>query len=172
MLTYIDAKADYEPASVDYLSPGSIRVRNLLASVQQRFDTVTLTAEYNAPHNNRAGLGALMPDGTRDSVTYYVQGEWRFHPERELVLRNEVNYRDKHDKSGQKLQAATGLPTHLMFSNDWVVGLRWDATPNLMLRAEYHHVNGTSWLPGLDNPNIFATEQRWNMGLLQAAYRF
>ena len=113
-----------------------------------------------------------MPDGTRDSNVYYLQGEWRFHPKWELVLRNEVHHRDKHDKSGEKLHAATGLPAHILFTDDWVVGLRWDATPNLMFRAEYHHVNGTGWLPGLDNPDVFATEQRWNMGLLQAAYRF
>ncbi|MBU4499501.1 MAG: TonB-dependent receptor [Thiobacillus sp.] len=172
MLTYIDAKADYEPASVDYLSPGSIRVRNLLASVQQRFDTVTLTAEYNEPRNSRSGLGAALPDTARDSLSYYLQAEWRFHPEWELVVRNEINHRDKDDKDGTRLQAARGLPAHLLYTDDWVVGLRWDVTPNLMLRAEYHHVNGTSWLPGLDNPDIFATEQRWNMGLLQAAYRF
>jgi hypothetical protein len=172
MLTYIDADADYEPGSPDYLAAGSIRVRNVLASFQQRFNTLTLTAEYNEPHNSRSGFGALMPDGNRNSATYYLQGEWRFHPEWELMLRNEINHRDNHDKSGLKFQAATGLPAHLMFSNDWVVGLRWDATPNLMFRAEYHHVNGTSWLPGLDNPNVYATEQRWNMGLLQAAYRF
>lgn len=167
MLTYIDAETDYEPGSPDYLLPGSIRIRNLLASFQQRFDSLTLTAEYNEPRFDRSGFGALMPDGTRYSVAYYLQGEWRFHPEWELVVRNEINNRDKNDTSGQKLQAAKGL-----YTNDWVVGLRWDATPNLMLRLEYHHVNGTSWLPGLDNPDVFATEQRWNMGLLQAAYRF
>ncbi|OYW38880.1 MAG: hypothetical protein B7Z35_06020 [Hydrogenophilales bacterium 12-61-10] len=172
MLTYIDAKADYEPASADYLAAGSIRVRNVLASIQQRFDTVTLTAEYNEPRNSRAGFGAAFPDGVRDSLTYYLQAEWRFHPEWELVVRNEINYRDQDDRSGKKLQAATGLPAHLLYTDDWVIGLRWDVTPSLMLRAEYHHVNGTSWLPGLDNTDIFATEQRWNMGLLQAAYRF
>ncbi|MDP1928417.1 MAG: hypothetical protein Q8K62_07895 [Thiobacillus sp.] len=172
MLTYVDANADYQPGNPDNLAPGSIHFRNLLLSFQQRFDTVTLTAEYGEPRIDRTGFGAALPDAGRDSIVRYMQGEWRFHPEWELVLRNEVNYRDKNDKSGQKLHAATGLPAHAMFSNDWVVGLRWDVTPNLMLRAEYHHVNGTSWLPGLDNPDIFATEQHWNMGLLQAAYRF
>lgn len=172
MLTYIDADADYEPGSPDYLAAGSISVRSTLASFQQRLDTLTLTAEYNETHNSRAGFGVAFPDTTNNPMAYYVQGEWRFHPEWELVLRNEVHYRDKYDKSGQKFHTATGRPAHALFSDDWVVGLRWDATPNLMLRAEYHHVNGTSWLPGLDNPDVFATEQRWNMGLLQAAYRF
>lgn len=172
MLTYIDAKADYEPGAPDNLAAGSIRFRNLLLSFQQRFDTLTLTGEYGKPRTERSGFGTALPDTSRDSAAYYLQGEWRFHPEWELVLRNEINYRDTHDKSGQKIHAATGLPAHILYTDDWVVGLRWDATPNLMLRAEYHHVNGTSWLPGLDNPDIFATEQRWNMGLLQAAYRF
>lgn len=41
--------------------------------------------------------------------------------------------------------------------------LRWDATPNLMLRAEFHHVDGTAWLPSPDNPVFLSREQRWNM---------
>jgi hypothetical protein len=41
-----------------------------------------------------------------------------------------------------------------------------------MLRAEYHNVNGTGWLPGPDNPVFGSREQRWNMWLFQAAYRF
>ncbi|WP_310446809.1 hypothetical protein [Thiobacillus sp.] len=172
MLTYVDANADYEPGTPDTLGAGEIHFRNLLLSFQQRLDTVTLTAEYGQPRTDRSGFGPAFPDGGRDSITRYVQGEWRFHPEWEVVLRNEVNYRDKTDKTGRKLQAATGLPAHAMYSDDWVIGLRWDVTPNFMLRAEYHHVDGTSWVPGLDNPDIFATEQRWNMGLLQAAYRF
>ena len=59
-----------------------------------------------------------------------------------------------------------------MFARDTTLGLRWDTTPNLMLRAEFHHVDGTGWLPGPDNPVFFSREQRWNMWLLQAAYRF
>ena len=172
MLTYADARADYSPGSMDSLAAGKVRFRNLLATVQQRFDTLTLTAEYGEPRGNLSGFGPALPGNSRTVQAFYLQGEWRFHPAWELMLRHDLFYRDKDDKSGRQFQAATGLPSHNMFARDSTLGLRWDATPSLMLRAEYHHVNGTGWLPGPDNPAFFSREQRWNMWLLQAAYRF
>ncbi len=171
MLTYADAKGDYLPGSLDPLAAGEVRFRNWLASVQQRLDTLTLTAEYAEPRLDLRGFGAL-PDTHRVVQAVYLQGEWRFRPAWELMLRHDIFYRDKNDKNGRQFQAATGLPAHTMFARDWTLGLRWDATPSLMLRAEYHHVDGTGWLPGLDNPDFLSREQRWNMWLLQAAYRF
>jgi hypothetical protein len=172
MLTYADARADYSPGSVDPLAAGNLRFHNLLATLQQRLDTLTLTAEYGEPKLDLRDFGPSLPDLSRTVQSYYLQGEWRFQPNWELMLRHDVFYRDKNDKSGRQFQIATGLPAHGMFARDWALGLRWDATPDLMLRAEYHHVDGTAWLPGPDNPNFFSREQRWNMWLLQAAYRF
>jgi hypothetical protein len=172
VLTYADAKADYQPGSPDVLAAGKVEFRNLLASIQQRFKTVTLTAEYGEPHSSLDGFGPLLPNTSRDIQAYYLQGEWRFHPAWELMLRHETLYRNQNDKSGSQFQADTGLPAHSMFAHDWALGLRWDATPSWMLRAEYHHVDGTGWLPGLDNPSFATREQHWNMWLFQAAYRF
>lgn len=172
MVTYANATGDYTPGNADVLRAGSIHFRNLLFSAQQRLDTVTLTAEYGEPRFDTAGFGPFLPDSHRVIQAGYLQGEWRFLPAWELMLRHDIFYRDKHDKSGRQFAAATGLPAHSMFARDTTLGLRWDATPNLMLRAEFHHVDGTGWLPGPDNPNFFSREQRWNMWLLQAAYRF
>ena len=172
MLTYADARADYSPGSPDSLATGEIRFRNLLATVQQRLDTLTLTAEYGQPQGNRRGFGPALPDDSRTVQAFYLQGEWRFRPAWELMLRHDIFYRDRNDKNGRQFEAATGLPAHSMFARDSTLGLRWDATPSLMLRAEYHHIDGTGWLPGPDNPDLFSREQRWNMWLLQAAYRF
>ena len=172
MLTYVDAKADYSPGS-DTLAAGKLRYRHLMATAQQRLDTLTLTAEYGEPRLDLSGFdSAQLPDSHGVAQGYYLQGEWRFHPEWELMLRHDVFYRDKHDKAGHQFYTDTGLPAHTMFSHDSTLGLRWDVTPSLMLRAEYHHVNGTGWLPGPDNPDFLSREQRWNMWLLQAAYRF
>ena len=49
------------------------------------------------------------------------------------------------------------LPAHNRFAKDITVGLRWNITPEFMLRAEYHRVNGTGWLSTLDNPVTWAT---------------
>jgi outer membrane receptor protein involved in Fe transport len=172
-LTYADAKADYAPGGADFLAAtGKVHFRNILFSAQQRLDTLTLTAEYGEPRLDLNGFGPFLPDTHRVVQAAYLQGEWRFHPAWELMLRYDAFYRDTSDKNGRKFQAATTLPAHSMFARDWTLGLRWDATPSLMLRAEYHHVDGTGWLPGPDNPNFFSRERHWNMWLLQAAYRF
>ena len=172
MLTYANARADYIPGSADPLAAGSVQFRNLLFTVQQRLDTVTLTAEYGEPRFDDTGFGLALPDTHRVIQAGYLQGEWRFLPVWELMLRHDIFYRDKNDRSGRQFAAATGLPAHSMFARDTTLGLRWDTTPNLMLRAEFHHVDGTAWLPGPDNPVFLSREQRWNMWLLQAAYRF
>lgn len=172
MLTYADARANYVPGSSDTLAAGKVQFRNLLFTAQQRFDTVTLTAEYGEPRFDTTGFGPYLPNSHRVIQSGYLQGEWRFRPAWELMLRHDIFYRDRHDKDGRLFAAATGLPGHGMFARDTTLGLRWDTTPHLMLRAEFHHVDGTGWLPGPDNPVFSSREQRWNMWLLQAAYRF
>ncbi len=52
------------------------------------------------------------------------------------------------------------------------MGLRWNITPQFMLRAEYHRVNGTGWLSTLDNPNPYATVQHWDLFSILGSYRF
>lgn len=172
ILTYADVRTDYSPGGVDSLQAGEVRFRNLIVTAQQRFDTLTFTTEYGEPRGRFSGFGAVFPDNSRTAQAYYLQGEWRFHPDWELMLRHDVFYRDKEDKSGNQFHALTGLPAHGMFARDWSLGLRWDATPSLMLRAEVHHVDGTGWLPGPDNPDFLSRERNWNMWLLQGAYRF
>ena len=172
MLTHADARADYSPGIGDTLTAGKVRFRNLLLTAQQRFDTVTLTAEYGEPRFDNTGFGPYFPSSHRTIQAGYLQGEWRFLPAWELMLRHDFFYRDKRDKNGHLFALTTGLPAHSMFARDTTLGLRWDTTPNLMLRAEFHHVDGTGWLPGPDNPVFIDREQRWNMWLLQAAYRF
>jgi len=58
------------------------------------------------------------------------------------------------------------------FTKDWMIGLRWDISPSLMIRGEYHTINGTSWLSSADNKDRHATEQYWDLFALQISYRF
>ncbi|MFN3716079.1 MAG: hypothetical protein ACK4R8_05045 [Thiobacillus sp.] len=171
-LTYANAQADYAPASLDPFSAGKIDFRNLMVSAQHRLGPLTLTAEYGRPKVWLKGFGSLLPDGLSPVETFYAQGEWRFAPAWELLLRHDVFYRSRKDRNGRNFAALTGLPAHGMYAHDTTLGLRWDATPSIVLRAEYHRVNGTGWLPGPDNPNLSAHARDWDMWLLQAAWRF
>ena len=96
-----------------------------------------------------------MPDSAGES--YYFQGVYRFTPEWEGIVRYDAYFADRDDHNG-KIWAGTdagrrtGRPAHSRFAKDITVGLRWNITSQFMLRAEYHHVNGTGWLSALDNP--------------------
>ena len=63
-------------------------------------------------------------------------------------------------------------PAHSRFAKDITVGLRWNITPQFMLRAEYHRVNGTGWLSTLDNPSPHGTVQHWDLFSILGSYRF
>lgn len=97
--------------------------------------------------------------------SYYFQGVYRFNKKWEGVLRYDVLYTDKNDRSGKAFARSTGgqRPAHSRFAKDITVGLRFNVTPSFMLRAEYHRVNGTAWLSTLDNPDSSATSQHWNL---------
>ncbi|UJP00803.1 MAG: hypothetical protein LZF64_03190, partial [Nitrosomonas sp.] len=89
--------------------------------------------------------------------------------------RYDVLYADRSDRDGShwasQNSARQGLE-HTRFAKDITVGLRWNVTPEFMLRAEYHHVNGTGWLSRLDNPAPRDTEQHWDLYSILASYRF
>ena len=91
-----------------------------------------------------------------------------------MVLRYDVFYGDVDDRDGTKFEAATGQPSHLQFAKDWTVGVRYNITPSWMVRAEYHNVyGGTLYLFPQDyNPDVFATEKKWDIFALLLSYRF
>jgi hypothetical protein len=41
-----------------------------------------------------------------------------------------------------------------------------------MLKADYHRVHGTSWLPQADNPNPDKTVQDWDLYGVQVSFKF
>ena len=77
---------------------------------------------------------------------------------------------DKDDKDGSSFGQPLGLPDHSRYAKDWVLGVRWDVD-RLALSAEWHHVDGTAWLASVDN-QASSLERKWDMLLLQAAWRF
>ncbi len=167
-LSWVDARAAYHPAPGDLLGPGTLRFAPWVLSLQKRLDTLTLTAEYARAHIR---LDNFSPPIGVNATTraWYLQGAWRFHSRWEGLLRYDSII---SPLKNNPLDAFTGNPYYSRYGKDWTVGLRWDVTPKVMLRAELHHVTGTVWLPALDNP-VPALESRvWNMGLLQASWRF
>ncbi|MDE2387631.1 MAG: hypothetical protein KGN35_00870 [Betaproteobacteria bacterium] len=168
----------YDPSnkSHDPLGPGAFQFTPIYFSAQYNTERWTLTSEYAIRHlKYDHNFHSKSLDGINlYGESYYFQGEYRFTPRVEGIVRYDVLYTDRSDRSGNHWAARTGLHglEHTRFAKDITVGMRWNVTPEFMLRAEYHHVNGTGWLSRLDNPSPRDTVKNWDLFAIQASYRF
>ena len=171
-LTGARVNISYKPALAfpDDLLAGTNPFTPWILSAQYNAERWSLTAEYALRSLKYKDFG--IPDLSFTGESYYLQGTYRFSPKWEGVVRYDVLYTNKDDRDGSDFAAATGLPAYNFFAKDFTVGLRWNITPSFMLRGEYHRVNGTAWLPLLDNPDPSDSTQHWNLFAILASYRF
>ena len=163
----------YDPTSADKFSSGTIQFSPIYFSAEYNAEKWSLTSEYALRHFKIRNFDAApFIDRSFTGESYYFQGVYRFNTKWEGVLRYDVLYADKSDRSGKTYARANRGPAHSRFAKDITVGLRFNVTPAFMLRAEYHRVNGTAWLSTLDNPTTSPTSQHWNLFAVQASYRF
>jgi len=149
---------------------GTIHFRPIIFSAQYNTEFWSLTSEYALRYSRFRDVGPLNFDITGES--YYLQGSYRISNQLEAMLRYDVLYQDRDDRSGKKFAAVTGNPKHSRFAKDWTIGLRWDITKSWISRIEYHYVDGTGWLPLLDNPSSNQTNRYWDMFAMLVSYRF
>jgi hypothetical protein len=163
---------NYDPASGDPLRAGSIRFTPLIFSAQYNAERWSFTSEYALRHFEYKNFGVAPLNLDFLGESYYFQGVYRITPEWEAIARYDVLHTDSDDRSGKKWAAATGGDPHRRYAKDITVGLRWNVTPEFMLRAEYHRVNGTAWLSTLDNPTSGDLSPHWNLFSILGSYRF
>lgn len=159
----------------DPIGPGALQFTPVYFSAQYNAERWSLTSEYAIRHfkydNNFRVPGLDGLDFYGES--YYFQGEYRFTPKWEGIVRYDAYYANRADRDGSEFAKLTGAAAHGRFAKDIMVGLRWNVTPQFMLRAEYHHVNGTGWLSRLDNPKDEGPlDKNWDLYAIQASFRF
>lgn len=137
-------------------------------SLEHNREHWSLTAEYAQTTVKAREYGPVLDDNTTQS--WYVQATWRMPAAWQTYLRYDTLHLDKDDRDGALFSRTTGLPGHLRYARDWVLGVRKDVGA-LALSAEVHHVDGSAWLALADNPAT-GMVRRWDMLLLQAAWRF
>jgi hypothetical protein len=171
-ITGIQANVGYDSRGPGDLRPGSFTFEPLVFSAQYNAEQWSLTGEYARRRSKFKDFGPSLPDRDFTGESFYVQGTYRFMPRWETMLRYDVLWWDTDDRDGKRFEAATGglVAAHSRFAKDWTIGIRWDITPSIMVRAEYHNVDGTGWVSDLDNPG--GTKRYWNLFALLAAYRF
>jgi len=148
---------------------GEIRFRPLILSAQYNAEFWSLSSEYALRNFRYRNVGPLNFNTTGES--YYLQGTYRLFKTLELLLRYDVTFQDKEDRKGKAFAASTGRPNYSRFAKDATVGLRWDITKTFMSRVEYHYVDGTAWIPSLDNPPS-TTTRYWNLFSVLISFRF
>lgn len=167
--------AVYDSGEKDVLrDAGSVKFYPLILSAQYNAERWSITSEYALRHFRLSNFGDPRLDQNLTGESFYLQGTYRFSPSWEAILRYDLLFTNRKDRSGKKYAAATGYkaPAHNHYAKDITIGLRWNITPAIMLSTEYHRINGTAWLSPLDNPDMTDTEKNWNLFAIQASYRF
>ena len=162
----------FEPASPG-IQKGDIHFRPLILSAQYNAEFWSLTSEYALRYSKFEDVGG--PSFSVTGESYYLQGSYHLLDNLEALLRYDVLYQNREDRSGAQFAAdprSGGKPGHTRFAKDWTVGLRWNMTSSWMSRIEYHYVDGTGWLPLLDNPAPAETDRYWHLFALLISYRF
>lgn len=168
--TYVSTSQKYRPAEGEHIPSSHIEIEPWIASLQYSDEDWTLTAEYSQRYDVLDMSGAPISKSTAQN--WYVQAQYRFLPQWEMLLRYDNAIADIDDPDGKQFAAQTGRPAFTRFARDIVAGLRYDVTPSLMLRAEYHHVDGTSWLSPLENQSPNQLERNWDMFMFLGSYHF
>jgi len=124
-------------------------------SSQYNSEKLILAGKINHRWNN---IGAFAPEGKFETEGWYMQSSYQLLPQLQATVRYDVIYVDKDDKKGEGA-AQFGFPRHSAFTNDWMLGLRWDISASSIFRADYHHIQGTAILSQTDNSNWQLTTQ-------------
>jgi hypothetical protein len=174
-ISYMDLEFDYistpneKQRKLQPLLNSTTHIQPLMFSAQYNGEKFTLTGEYEFRWNT---FGNFAPQGGKFiSESWYVEGSYRILPQLQATVRYDMISIDKDDRGGDGA-LRLGFPRHVAYSKDWVFGLRWDITSSWMVRADYHRVHGTAWLPQADNIDPDKSVQDWDLYGLQLSFRF
>jgi len=163
----------YNPhGPIDPLPDGESHFEPLIFSAQYNTEKFSLTTEFGQRVFKSTGFG--QPKSTTTGESGYIEGVYRFTSQWEAFLRYDTLFTDRDDRYGNIFAAEDrfGRPAHSRFAKDLALGVTWRANSSLLLRAEYHYVDGTAWLPIADNPDFVDWQRYWSILAFQMAVRF
>jgi hypothetical protein len=171
MFTAVDLDLDFKSSS-SLIPSGKIKAFYPLFSAQYNTEYLSLSGEYGWIDSERSGFVPTPFKNTSES--FYIQGEYRFLPGWTAVIRYDVFHANRNDANGRDSAALTGLPRHRFYTNDFMIGARWEFLRNCLIAAEYHRIDGTAWLSTRDNPALLqgGGAEEWDLFALMLSYRF
>jgi hypothetical protein len=156
------------------LSSGTTDIFYWIASLQYNSELWTISAEYMREPLEWKDYGEFFPNQDFTSEGWYIQAQYRAHPQLELMMRWEEGYADLGDRDGTKLERVTGgaITAYSRYSNIFTAGARFDISQNWMVRAEYSYHDGTFILSPRENPIPRDQEKYWHAISFLLAFRF
>jgi len=193
-LTGVSSTIDFHAGAADRvpfpagagLSSGELQIDYTVLSAQYNGEKWQLTAEAAYEDTEYVGISDSFAARNFESLGYFVQANYNFTPQWQAFLRYEA-FHDINDWDGEETAQRSressqflldnfGIvqipsPAHNNYSKAWVFGGRWHINPSLMLRAEYHIIEGTSILSPREEFRPLA-EKNWDMFAASLSYRF
>ncbi|MCD2453043.1 hypothetical protein GO003_021925 [Methylicorpusculum oleiharenae] len=169
-VSYVDLDFQYEPVQGDSIA-GYLSFRPLVFSAQSNGEIFVLTGEYLHQWNRFSGFGHSLPDKETATESWYVESTYRFIPQLQGAVPNNVLYLNTHEKQYIRM-GCLGAPDHVDYAKGWKVSIRWYVTTSWMLKAEYHRYEGTAGIPSANNPDPDSTHKYSDLTGLHRSYRF
>ncbi|XKE46091.1 hypothetical protein LG302_02835 [Halomonas organivorans] len=156
------------------LTDGDFYFRPWILSLQYNAGLWSLTGEYALRESGLENFNDPRLNFDTIGESWYLQYTRRFLDDWQWLIRYDSLVSNRDDRDGKEFEASVSgaIPAHTQFAKDITLGLQWTPHPRVLVSGEYHHVDGTGWLPIQDNPDPADTERYWNMLLFQLSLRF
>ncbi len=166
--SYLHANLDLEP---DPGIPVDAHAAFEFYVLSYRHDGANYSVSSEYSITTSKGGGSLTGPLDSKGDGFYIQGDYRLHPQWTLMARYDATYADRNDRDGREYAATTGGNRHSRYAEDFTFGAHWLPDEHWGVWAEWHHINGTSTVPKLDNLGR-QLESDWNLFLMMVGYRF
>lgn len=172
-LSGLTNRSEYQPRTGEPIPEFDVSLDQLILSGQYVQGDWTLTSEIV---RRRILIDPFGQQSNRPHLGYYVQAGRRFGGTFETYLRHDALYADLTDKSGRRQSSGLGPePAWHQFARDWTAGIGWQPQRQVLLRAEFHHIDGSGWIAFQDNEpdvRLGTDERKWNLLMFQLSLRF
>ncbi len=174
--SHIDASLQGLPVSLPVRTETRIEYDYyVIGSVELARGPWRVTAEYTW-QKLRNTLRAELPTGLILAPTivtkpagWYAQAVYRAGERWQLGAYYTESWSDSDDKDGARFSAVGADPAQA-WDKDFTVHVRFDPLPNLLVKAEYHAIDGTFRVDPLDNPQ--GLSPNWHTFVIKATCHF
>lgn len=153
--------------------PGAFAELELLTwvlSAQYRVGELELTSEFSQGERTLRGTPLAGWQQEQPYRGYYVDARYGLSDTLDIFVRYDYSVENLDDPDG-KLLAEGGIPAYFGYARDWTLGGRWRFADNWLLSAEYHWVEGASWVPPILNKDPMTQDEHWSVLALEVSYR-